>query len=109
MSVFDNSTWSALANNLKGQLVLTGDDLNPRAGTIFGDKLTQIQVTGNSISFVRNISAGYIQVYVGKAVPGGAGGGVDLFWTVMGMFTEIQSGQQSMPFMWAAGPLLIPG
>lgn len=120
MSVISNTQWKIHANNFHGDLIFEEqkkpgtDELLPIAGKVFGDRLSNIQLTGNSISFVRHTNVpdvpDYTQIYTGTIVyVGSAGGGLNAFYAMMGMFTEKKGMTISMPFMWSTDPLWIPG
>jgi hypothetical protein len=110
MSIFSNTTWNIVGNGFPGVLNIN-DNPNatpPLSGDIYGDKLVDgsIVITGNAISFTRQ-GNGFQQMWSGTAVS--VGGGVDSIWSIMGMFTHRQGGQQSGPFLWGGSSELIPG
>ena len=108
MSVISNTKWRVHANNYDGDLIINEDNTGAMSGIIFGNVLESIQLTGDSISFVRRIRLDYVQLYSGTILNPGQGGS-DAWWTMMGLFTEEQGGKVSMPYLWSTDRLLIPG
>jgi hypothetical protein len=110
MSVFSNTTWNIIGNGFPGVLNINDDPnaVPPLSGTIYNDPLVGIVITGNQISFTRqDKNKQFQQLWSGTAVS--VGGGVDSIWSIMGMFTHRQGGQQTGPFLWGGSSELIPG
>jgi hypothetical protein len=110
MSVFSNTTSNIIGNGFPGVLNIN-DNPNaapPLSGDLYSDPLVGIVITGNQISFTRQ-GNGFQQMWSGTAVSVGGGGGVNSIWSIMGMFTHRQGGQQAGPFLWGGSSELIPG
>jgi len=105
VSIFSNTTWNIVGNGFPGKLNIT-DNQQGISGDIYNDNVTGIMITGNQIVFTRQ-GAGFQQMWSGTAVS--QGGGVDSIWSIMGLFTHLQDGNQSGPFMWSGSSELIPG